>query len=73
MRGGKLTHQAGEWLMWQPVSHQKLPWLTPAVCSAYRALLLAKKPEWYGRFGWSEEPNGNSKYIFDMIRELQNA
>ena len=26
--------------------------------SSHRACLLYKKPEWYGRFGWKEEPSG---------------
>ena len=79
-RGGKRTHKSGEWITacwlnfhaWRGNRKQKyysVPWLTPDVCSAYRALLLAKDPEWYGQFGWSEEPNADSKRIFEMIKE----
>lgn len=33
------------------------PWLgDPAFHASHRAALLAKNPEWYGRFGWTEEP-----------------
>ena len=33
------------------------PWLgDERVHSSHRANLLRKDPEWYGRFGWSEEP-----------------
>ena len=33
------------------------PWLgNRAFHSAHRAALLFKKPEWYGQFGWIEEP-----------------
>ena len=32
-------------------------WLgSPAFHAAHRSALLAKDPEWYGRFGWSEAP-----------------
>lgn len=33
------------------------PWL-PVVAPRCRAQLLAKDPEWYGQFGWDEEPQG---------------
>lgn len=33
------------------------PWLgDPAFHSAHRAALLYKDPDWYGQFGWTEEP-----------------
>jgi len=33
------------------------PWLGDEdFHSSHRAALLAKDPEWYGQFGWSEEP-----------------
>lgn len=71
-RGGKREHKAGEWLREYPaITPLRLPkWFTPDVCSSYRALLLSKDPEWYGRFGWSEEPNADSKRIFEMIKEM---
>lgn len=28
----------------------------PQFCAAHRSQLLAKNPEWYGQFGWTEEP-----------------
>jgi len=34
----------------------------PKVHSMYRAKLLFKDPEWYGKFGWSEEPDDNFIY-----------
>lgn len=35
------------------------PWLgDERVHSSHRAVLLWKKPEWYGRFGWTEAPAG---------------
>lgn len=75
-RGGTRKHAAGEWI---PVdtsfylSHN-IPWLTPAVCSAYRALLLAKDPVHYGQFNWPEQPNPDSARIFEMIKgEMENA
>jgi len=35
------------------------PWLgDEAIHSSHRAALLYKDPEWYGRFGWTEEPVG---------------
>jgi len=39
--------------------------------SAHRAILLAKLPEWYGRFGWEEQPaqmvNGKYPYIWPKV------
>jgi len=33
------------------------PWLgDPAFHAAHRAALLYKDPDWYGQFGWTEEP-----------------
>ena len=33
------------------------PWLDdPAFHASHRAALLAKDPEWYGRWGWNEKP-----------------
>jgi hypothetical protein len=35
------------------------PWLgDEAIHSSHRSALLYKDPEWYGRFGWTEEPVG---------------
>ena len=31
-------------------------WLTDEFCSYHRATLLFKNLEWYGQFGWTEEP-----------------
>ena len=34
------------------------PWLgDPAFHSSHRANLLRKNPEWYGQFGWTEDPS----------------
>jgi len=34
----------------------KPAWLNEAFCSNHRARLLDKNPEFYGKFGWTEEP-----------------
>jgi len=31
-------------------------WLDDNFCSYHRGTLLFKNPEWYGQFGWTEEP-----------------
>lgn len=42
------------------------PWFTdPDVHEMYRGLLLFKKPDWYGGFGWDVEPR--EKCDFEMI------
>lgn len=39
-----------------PLSDVVMPsWLGGEVHSTHRSQLLAKMPEWYGRFGWTEE------------------
>lgn len=46
------------------------PWLgDPDFHSAHRAVLLAKAPEWYSKFNWTEQPaerlpNGRFPYIW---------
>lgn len=48
------------------------PWFgDPDFHSAHRAVLLAKAPDWYGRFGWQEEPatkdaNGSYPYVWPV-------
>jgi hypothetical protein len=32
------------------------PWLGGPIHATHRAALLAKDPEWYGQYGWREEP-----------------
>lgn len=35
------------------------PWLgDERLHASHRSMLLAKAPEWYGRFGWTEAPGG---------------
>lgn len=79
-RGGKRAHKSGEWILFgapEPALDEwaRPSWLyAPAVCSAYRALLLAKDPEWYGQFNWPEQPDPDSARIFEMIKgEMENA
>jgi hypothetical protein len=37
---------------------QMPPWLgDPALHASHRSNLLRKDPAWYGRFGWSEQPD----------------
>jgi len=39
----------------------------PRFCAGHRAALLAKDPAWYGRFGWTEAPEPDTKraYIWE--------
>jgi hypothetical protein len=47
-------------------------WLgNPAVHSAHRARLLAKDPEHYGQFGWTEEPI--TEFPWELLKEAANA
>jgi hypothetical protein len=40
-----------------PRESRRPPWIgDPALHSAYRAALLAKQPDWYAQFAWSELP-----------------
>ena len=40
-----------------PGDYENPPWLgDEAFHAAHRAALLAKNPEWYGQWGWTEEP-----------------
>lgn len=61
-RGGKPTHKNGvefERLLTgiDPAQVCYPNWLQDDnVCASHRAALLFKLPEWYSRFGWSEEP-----------------
>lgn len=32
------------------------PWLTREFCSNHRSILLAKNPDWYSQFNWTEQP-----------------
>lgn len=42
------------------------PWLgDEKIHSSHRAALLAKAPEWYGRFGWDEE--GKVEYVWPSV------
>ena len=34
-------------------------WQNDFVCASHRAALLAKNPEWYAQFNWSEKPEIN--------------
>ena len=45
------------------------PWLGRAdFHSAHRAILLAKQPDWYNRFGWTEQPAvRNAKGSFPYV------
>jgi hypothetical protein len=45
------------------------PWMRDErLHSSHRAALLFKNPEWYGRFGWTEEPSIN---YFWPVREAK--
>ena len=39
----------------------------PRFCAGHRAALLAKDPDWYSRFGWTETPEPDTKraYIWE--------
>ena len=42
------------------------PWLgDPAFHASHRAALLAKNPEWYSQFGWTETPEIN--YVWPRL------
>jgi hypothetical protein len=61
-RGGKRTHKNGveaEAIVSQISfeDYKEPDWIRREdVLSAYRSALLYKDMDWYGRFGWSEEP-----------------
>ncbi|WP_442881236.1 pyrimidine dimer DNA glycosylase/endonuclease V [Aurantimicrobium sp.] len=43
------------------------PWLgKKKVHSTYRKNLLAKKPEWYSRYGWPESPSFDRYYPLEI-------
>ena len=45
------------------------PWVgSPEFHARHRSMLLAKDPEWYGQFGWSEEPGLG--YIWPVGKEV---
>jgi hypothetical protein len=49
----------------RPPGGSNLPWLgDPAFHASHRAALLAKNPEHYGQFGWSEQPQ--IKYVWPV-------
>lgn len=61
-RGGKRTHKNGleaEAIVCKTnfSDYERPDWITnEAVLSSHRSALLYKDMDWYGRFGWKEEP-----------------
>jgi len=49
-------------------------WWGGPVHSTHRAVLLAKDPEWYGRFAWKESPaeKVNGKWPYEWPEEKSN-
>lgn len=41
-------------------------WGQEEVHSSHRRVLLGKNPEWYGRFGWSEQPGTKEDYVWPV-------
>lgn len=79
LRGGVSKHNAGKWIekfiateVWVNNTFYQYPhWLgNEQIHSAYRAVLLAKKPAWYARYNWQEEPaimiNGRWPYVYPV-------
>lgn len=54
-----LAEMPGQIEAWYENSFELPAWLgDPAFHASHRACLLAKDPEWYGRFGWTERATG---------------
>jgi len=65
------------YLVWSRVrgSNTSPPWLgDPAFHASHRAALLYKDPDWYGQFGWTEEPavpndTGSLPYVWPVQKK----
>lgn len=53
---GKLYPKESQSFYWQFEAYIPPIWLTDEFSSYHRSTLLYKDPEWYGQFGWTEEP-----------------
>lgn len=69
---GHLDSRHGDWTL--PKFFTSMPeWLgMDKLHSHHRAKLLAKDPEYYGQFGWQEEPNPSSWYPLKWGKEYQH-
>lgn len=59
-RGGKLSHKSGQRLISTALyagAYKRPSWLgDERLHTSHRACLLAKDPDWYGQFDWTEDP-----------------